>query len=181
MRSYKTLVQSSFRYRLYVTLLLVFGIVSCWQVLLYRPLNHSIRYYGKKNDAASAQLQELERVQAQCSELSKTINGYERDLKAYQAATLDSNEFLAFVVKHAMLTRLYLVTCMAEPVMNHGWCQSHSLRIDVQGSFNDIVVWLKAISDKSRLISLPSVSIAQAKQGIVQCSTTISCLNIQGM
>jgi hypothetical protein len=176
---YRMLIQYPLRYRLYVTVLVILGLVSCWQVLVYRPLNYSISWYTRKNSILRLKLEELSKAQEGEKLLSRSINDHERDLKEYQATVMSADELVAFVVKQALTTHLSFLMCMAESVNDHGWYQMNSLRVDVQGPLGNVIQWLKAVSSKTSLISMPSISVSQSDPSLVKCSATLSCLNVR--
>lgn len=169
------------RYRCYVTLLIFLAIVGSWYIMLYCPFKRSIGYYINTNVSLRAQMQEQGKAQELCSTLSKSIKGLERDLHAYQAVPLDSNELITYAATQAISANLLLTTCATEPIIDHGWCQIHPIIIDVHGPLNAVVQWLKTVSAKTKLISVPSAAITRTDQAMVQCSATIAYLNVRSI
>jgi Tfp pilus assembly protein PilO len=176
---YATLVHYPRRYRLYLTLLILLALVSFWQILLYKPFNRAIQFYRAKNKSFQGMLQESNNAQLQNVILSKTIQGLQQDLKGYQTQMQDVNEVVALVVKEARQNNLVLLTCRTEPLSDHEWYQAQSICIEIQGSLSDIMQWVKKLSEGSKLLSMPSVSITQVDKTTVRCSATIQCERIK--
>jgi Tfp pilus assembly protein PilO len=124
-------------------------------------------------------MQEFNNAQLQNVMLSKNIQGLLLDLKGHQAQMQDVNEVVALVIKEATQHNLALLTCRTEPSSDHEWYQAQSIRIEVQGALADLTQWLKKLFDGSKLLSVPSVSVAQVDKMIVRCSATIQCKRIK--
>ena len=125
------------------------------------------------------QIIEQEKAQNLCSTLSKSVKGFEKCLQAYQSVPLNPNELITYVVTQANNANISLISCMAEPVVDHGWYQMQPMIIDVQGPLGSIVQWLKTISGKTKLLSVPSIAITKIDQSCVRCSATISSMCIR--
>ena len=63
-----------------------------------------------------------------------------------------------------------LTTCVAEPIIDHGWYQMQPMIIDLQGPLIAIIQWLKTVSAKTKLVSVPSVSISKIDHVLARCS-----------
>ena len=176
---YMNMVHYPSRYRYYMTLLVLIAFVGFWYGLLYRPFNRAISSYVRKNLTLRNQLQEQAKLQELSSSIAKSITGLERDLRAYQAAPLDANDLITYIVKQAINAHLLVATCITEPVVDHGWYQLQPMVIDVAGPLIAIIQWIKTVSAQTKLLSVSSLSIARVDQSLVRCSTKICCMSVR--
>ncbi len=175
---YMHMAHYSSRCRYCFTLLGILVVVSFWYLALYRPFNKSINYYIHTNSSMRVQMQEQDKAKELSSVLSRSIKGLEGDLCAYQTGAIDPDGQITFIAQQAISANLYLETCVTEPIVDYGWYQVQPITVSVRGSLSAIVQWLKAVAAKTKLLSMPSLSLTMLDQTIMRCSATISSINI---
>lgn len=166
------------RYRYYITLLMLCAIISPWYIFLYRPVKHSINYYANTKNTLGAQIQEQKKAQESIITLGKSIKGLEQDLRTHKTSAIDSNELIIFIAQQATHANLFLESCTAESIVDHGWVQSQPILVNVQGPISAVSQWLGSIATKTKTLSIDSLSITKIDQTLVRCSIICSYLKI---
>jgi hypothetical protein len=180
---YNYIAHMSSLYRYCFIMGIVGMMIGTWLYCVYYPLQSYQLLYEREYNDLQKKHEERFRLEQSVKDSGVLIDAAEKTIKAYVLPLHDVDTFfkenLLFVLDLVTQSGLILHSYGAQKIKDKKWYKKNSAHLDVAGSFESCMNFIKLIHQSQKMITISSVSLIQSDHGIYRMTCDVGFVVIE--